>query len=201
MGHGLPAHPNVLLQVRRRHSSDQSDPSSSSPRQNSGTGRLSWRSWSASPHGGSAATKLASYIAGYTVANDVSARDWQRRASQWLLGKTFEHTTPIGPWLVTPDEVDPSDGLAITCSVDGVEKQRSSTSDLLFGPEFLVAYVSQVITLQPGDVILTGTPAGVGAAREPVERLQPGQTVTTEIAGLGRLSNLCVSSRTVATSH
>jgi len=133
------------------------------------------------------------FIAGYTIANDISARDWQRRSSQWLLGKTFEHTTPVGPWLVTPDELDLSGGLTITCHVDGVEKQRSSTSDLLFGPAFLVSYLSQVLTLQPGDLILTGTPSGVGAARQPVEQLRPGQVVTTEISGLGRLHNLCVA--------
>ena len=133
------------------------------------------------------------FIAGYTVANDISARDWQRRSSQWLLGKTFERTTPVGPWLVASDEIDLSAGLTITCHVDGVEKQHSSTADLLFGPAYLVAYLSQVVTLQPGDVILTGTPAGVGAAREPQERLTPGQVVTTEISGLGRLHNVCVA--------
>jgi len=133
------------------------------------------------------------FIAGYTIANDISARDWQRRTSQWLLGKTFERTTPVGPWLVTSDELNLSAGLTITCHVDGVEKQRSSTADLLFGPAYLVAYLSQVLTLQPGDVILTGTPAGVGAAREPQEQLTPGQVVTTEISGLGRLRNLCVA--------
>ena len=133
------------------------------------------------------------FIAGYTVANDISARDWQRRSSQWLLGKTFERTTPVGPYLVTPDELDLSAGLTVTCHVDGVEKQRSCTSDLLFGPAYLIAYLSRVVTLQPGDVILTGTPGGVGAARQPVEQLRPGQVVTTEIAGLGRLHNVCVA--------
>jgi len=133
------------------------------------------------------------HIAGYSVANDISARDWQRRSSQWLLGKTFEDTTPIGPWLVSPEEVAHlSDGLTVTCTVDGVEKQRSSTADLLFDPAFLVSYLSHVLTLAPGDVVLTGTPGGVGAARQPVERLRPGQTVVTEIAGIGRLENVCV---------
>ncbi|GAA1706703.1 fumarylacetoacetate hydrolase family protein [Kribbella yunnanensis] len=131
-------------------------------------------------------------IAGYTVANDISARDWQRRSSQWLLGKTFEKTTPVGPWLVTPDEVDPEDGLDVRCLVDGVEKQAASTADLLFRPAFLVSYLSQVLTLEPGDVVLTGTPGGVGAARTPAERLTPGQTVRTEIDGLGCLVNTCI---------
>jgi acylpyruvate hydrolase len=134
----------------------------------------------------------ADHIAGYTVANDVSARDWQRRSTQWLLGKTFEGTTPIGPWLVTPDEVDLEAGLEITCRVDGIEKQRANTTDLVFTPAFLVAYLSQVFTLEPGDVVLTGTPGGVGAAREPAERLQPGQTLVTTIEGIGELHNDCI---------
>jgi acylpyruvate hydrolase len=134
------------------------------------------------------------HVGGYTVANDISARDWQRRSSQWLLGKTFARTTPIGPWLVTPDEVDPAAGLDITCSVDGVEKQRASSSDLVFGPAFLVAYLSTVLTLEPGDVVLTGTPGGVGVARQPAERLRVGQVVHTAVAGVGELTNRCVAS-------
>jgi acylpyruvate hydrolase len=141
------------------------------------------------------------YIAGYTIANDVSARDWQRRSSQWLLGKTFERTTPVGPWLVTPDELDdPSAGLAITCSVDGAQKQNTTTADLLFDAAFLVSYLSSVVTLRPGDLVLTGTPGGVGAARQPAERLHPGQKVVTEIAGLGRLENLCIASGSISPS-
>ena len=131
-------------------------------------------------------------LAGYTVANDISARDWQRRATQWLLGKTFEGTTPVGPWLVDATEVEPQLGLTITCAVDGVEKQRASTADLVFPPHRLVAYLSQVMTLQPGDLVLTGTPGGVGMAREPKERLVPGSVVVTEVAGVGRLVNTCV---------
>lgn len=133
-------------------------------------------------------------IAGYTVANDVSARDWQRRASQWLLGKTFAGTTPLGPWLVPASEFDPHDAHDITCEVDGIERQRSTTNDLLFSPEDLVAYVSQVVPLEPGDVILTGTPGGVGMAMEPPVYLQPGQELMTAIEGLGQCRNRCVAS-------
>ena len=139
-------------------------------------------------------------IAGWTVANDVSARDWQRRASQWLLGKTFDSTTPLGPWLVPASQVDPADGLVIRCLVDGVEKQRASTSDLVFDAVWLVSYLSQVMTLRPGDVVLTGTPGGVGTARTPVERLVPGQVLRTEIEGIGALRNRCVAPQTTPTS-
>jgi acylpyruvate hydrolase len=134
----------------------------------------------------------ARFIAGYTVANDVSARDWQRRGTQWLLGKTFERTTPIGPWLVSAHDVDPGDDLTVTCSVNDVEKQSASTKDLVFPPDVLVSYLSTVLTLNPGDVILTGTPGGVGAARTPAERLRPGDVVATTISGVGELHNACV---------
>lgn len=132
-------------------------------------------------------------IAGYTVANDVSARDWQRRATQWLLGKTFNDTTPLGPWLVSSADFDPHDPHVISCHVDGVERQHSTTNDLLFSPADLVAYVSQVLPLEPGDVILTGTPGGVGMAMNPPAYLQSGQTVVTAIEGLGHCRNRCVA--------
>jgi acylpyruvate hydrolase len=131
-------------------------------------------------------------IAGYTVANDISARDWQRRGTQWLLGKTFERTTPIGPWLVSAEDVDPAAGLEVTCSVNGVQKQSASTRDLVFAADVLVSYVSTVLTLHPGDVVLTGTPGGVGAARTPAERLEPGDVVTTSVSGVGEMRNACV---------
>jgi acylpyruvate hydrolase len=135
-------------------------------------------------------------IAGYTVANDVSARDWQKHSSQWLLGKNFPRTTPVGPWVVTTDEVDPSRGLIVTCSVDGVEKQRSSTSDLVFDAPAILSYLSHAMQLDPGDVVLTGTPAGVGAARSPQQWLADGKTVTTQIEGIGRLTNVCYATPT-----
>jgi acylpyruvate hydrolase len=131
------------------------------------------------------------YIAGYTVANDVSVRDWQKRTSQYLQGKTFEKTTPVGPWMTTADRVDPV-GLQITCTVDDEVVQDVSTSEMVFAPDSLVSYASQIITLMPGDLIITGTGAGVGAARKPPRFLEPGRRLKTTIAGLGTLENLCV---------
>ncbi|RDI64081.1 fumarylacetoacetate hydrolase family protein [Nocardia pseudobrasiliensis] len=128
-------------------------------------------------------------IAGYTVANDFSMRAWQRRTSQWLQGKAFEASTPLGPELVTPDEADPADGLRIICRVNGVEEQSGSTDDLVFDPATLLAYISEFTTLRPGDVVLTGTPGGVGAAATPPRHLRPGDVVETEIEGIGLLRN------------
>jgi acylpyruvate hydrolase len=134
----------------------------------------------------------AAAIAGYTVINDVSVRDYQSHTNQFLAGKIFEHTTPVGPALVTPDEL-PGGGadLAVRCEVDGQVMQDSRTSDLLFGPAEIIAYVSQIITLEPGDLIATGTPAGVGAARTPPVWLRPGQVVRTLVEGLGECLNPC----------
>jgi acylpyruvate hydrolase len=131
-------------------------------------------------------------IAGFTVFNDVSARDWQSRTTQYLQGKTFEHTTPVGPALVTSDELDGALGLRITCEVDGRLMQDATTAELIFAPAEIVSYVSQVITLEPGDLIATGTPAGVGDGRDPKVYLQPGQVVRTAIEGVGELINRCV---------
>ncbi|MBA2316779.1 MAG: fumarylacetoacetate hydrolase family protein [Euzebyales bacterium] len=137
-------------------------------------------------------------IAGYTVANDVSMRDWQLRTDEWLQGKTFEASTPVGPALVTPDELDGDPGapdLEISCDVDGEVLQRARTGDLLFNPGDIVAYVSTLVTLEPGDLILTGTPGGVGAGRDPKVFLRPGQTVRTTVEGLGELVNRCEEER------
>jgi acylpyruvate hydrolase len=134
-------------------------------------------------------------IAGYTVINDVSMRDWQRRTLQWLQGKMFEHSTPAGPYLVTPDEVGHAADLEVRCEVDGAVMQQSRTSDLLFSPAEIVAYASQAITLKPGDLIATGTPGGVGNARKPPVYLQPGQVLRTWIEGLGECVNLCVAEK------
>lgn len=140
------------------------------------------------------ASEAVRAIAGYTVANDVTLRDWQQRTNQWLQGKTFEATTPVGPALVTTDEIDGDPGapdLEIRCTVDGVEMQRARTGDLLFAPAEIVAYLSTMITLEPGDLILTGTPGGVGAGRDPKVFLEDGQTVRTAVEGLGELVNPC----------
>jgi acylpyruvate hydrolase len=140
--------------------------------------------------------EAAAGIAGYTVINDVSMRDWQRRTLQWLQGKAFEHSTPAGPYLVTPDEVGNAADLEVRCEVDGAVMQRSRTSDLLFSPAEIVAYASQVITLKPGDLIATGTCGGVGDARKPPVYLQPGNVLRTWIEGLGECVNPCVAEKT-----
>jgi acylpyruvate hydrolase len=131
-------------------------------------------------------------IAGYTVLNDVTSRDWQYRTTQWDQGKTFEATTPIGPWLVTADDPAVRDGgLDLSCTVDGDTVQKADTGDLVFSPTDLVAYVSQIITLAPGDVIATGTPGGVGHARKPARYLGDGSVVVTRIEGIGECRNVC----------
>lgn len=135
-------------------------------------------------------------IAGYTVVNDVSMRDWQSRTLQWLQGKMFERTTPAGPYLVTADEVGSAPDLEVRCEVDRVVMQQSRTSDLLFGAAEIVAYASQAVTLRPGDLIATGTPGGVGNARKPPVYLQPGNVLRTWIEGLGECVNQCVAEKT-----
>ncbi|MDI9896888.1 fumarylacetoacetate hydrolase family protein [Rhodococcus sp. IEGM 1381] len=128
-------------------------------------------------------------IAGYTVANDISARDWQSRTPQWLQGKAFDATTPLGPVLVTPDEFDPAAGAKITCSVNGVVHQNGSTDDLVFDTADLLAYISEFTVLRPGDVVLTGTPSGVGAAAAPPHFLKVGDIIETVVDGIGTLRN------------
>ncbi len=130
-------------------------------------------------------------IAGFAVLNDVTARDWQYRTMQWLQGKTFESTTPFGPELVTPDEAGV--GLDLSCAIDGEQVQGANTADLVFGPAATIAYVSTVLTLNPGDVLALGTPGGVGHARKPPRYLTPGQVLTTAVAGLGECRNTCVA--------
>ncbi|WP_336205533.1 fumarylacetoacetate hydrolase family protein [Nonomuraea sp. LPB2021202275-12-8] len=127
-------------------------------------------------------------IAGYSVINDVTARDYQYRTLQWLQGKTFERTTPFGPYLVTPDELTGGE-LTMQCELDGEVVQQADTADLVFPPAELIAYLSQILTLRPGDVIATGTPGGVGHARKPPRYLTDGGKLVTRIAGLGELVN------------
>jgi acylpyruvate hydrolase len=131
-------------------------------------------------------------IAGYTICNDVSMRDWQYRTLQWLQGKTWERSTPLGPFLVTPDEVDDARDLRVCCDVDGRVMQDARTRDLLFQPTEIVEYLSTIVTLRPGDVVSTGTPGGVGEARDPKISLRPGQVVRCAIDGLGEQSNRCI---------
>jgi acylpyruvate hydrolase len=138
--------------------------------------------------------EAAAAIGGFTVGNDISARDLQGRTSRWLQGKTCEATSPVGPSMTTTDETGVEPDLAIRCAVDGVVRQDSRTSDLLFKPVEVVAYISQIITLEPGDLIFTGTPGGVGQALVPPVFLHEGQTVTSTIEGIGELVNPCKAS-------
>ncbi|HZD73068.1 MAG TPA: fumarylacetoacetate hydrolase family protein [Actinomycetota bacterium] len=137
--------------------------------------------------------EAAAAIAGYTVINDVSVRDYQSHTGQFLAGKVFERTTPVGPALVTLDEL-PGGGadLRVRCEVDGQVMQDARTSDLLFSPTEIIAYISEIITLEPGDLIATGTPAGVGAGRTPPVWLRPGQVVRTVVEGVGECVNQCL---------
>ena len=134
------------------------------------------------------------YVAGYTVGNDVSARDWQkgRPGGQWLLGKTPDTFAPTGPYLVTADEVDPSN-LKIGLKLNGEVMQASSTRELIFSVEELIAHVSLLVTLQPGDLIFTGTPPGVGAARQPPVYIKAGDRMEVEIEDVGVLGNPVVA--------
>lgn len=129
-------------------------------------------------------------VGGYSIANDVTMRDYQYKTHQWLQGKTWDSSTPLGPWLVTEDEIaDKVDSLPITLTLNGEVMQSSDTSRLLFDIPTLVSTVSEFTTLLPGDVILTGTPGGVGYRRDPQVFLTPGDRVVVSIDGLGELSS------------
>jgi 2-keto-4-pentenoate hydratase/2-oxohepta-3-ene-1,7-dioic acid hydratase in catechol pathway len=130
-------------------------------------------------------------IAGYLVVNDVSVRDWQLRIPTWTMGKSFDTHGPIGPWLTTADEIDAS-GLRLRTWVNGELRQDSSTKHLIFDCAWLVEHLSTAFTLEPGDVIATGTPGGVGIAMKPPRLLQSGDVVRVEIDGLGALENRVV---------
>ncbi len=131
------------------------------------------------------------YVAGYTVGHDVSARDWQlnKPGKQWLAGKTFDTFAPIGPWLVTRDEIPDPHSLRIQLRLNGQTMQDSSTAQLIFRIDEVITYLSQVCTIEPGDLIFTGTPPGVGMARTPPVFLKPGDVAEVEIEGLGVLRN------------
>ncbi|HZG84561.1 fumarylacetoacetate hydrolase family protein [Paenibacillus sp.] len=129
------------------------------------------------------------YVAGYTIVNDVTYRDIQRRTLQWLQGKTVEGSAPMGPWLVTSDELKDPAGLDVVLTVNGEERQRSNTANLVFSVPYLVEFLSGLMTLEPGDIVLTGTPGGVGVARDPQVFLKDGDVVRIEIDGIGALEN------------
>lgn len=135
------------------------------------------------------------HVAGYVVGNDVSARDWQkgRPGGQWLLGKTPDTFAPIGPWMVTADEVGDPHDLRIQLRLNGQTLQDSRTKELIFGVDHLVSHISQLVTLHPGDLIFTGTPPGVGAARKPPVFLKSGDVMEVEIEHLGILRNPVVA--------
>jgi len=135
------------------------------------------------------------HVAGYTCGNDVSARDYQlkKAGGQWMIGKTFDTFAPIGPAIVTTDEIPDPQTLGIRTVVNGETLQNSSTAQLIFNVPTLVEYISHVITLEPGDLIFTGTPPGVGFARKPPRFLMPGDWVEIQIDGIGNLRNPCVA--------
>jgi 2-keto-4-pentenoate hydratase/2-oxohepta-3-ene-1,7-dioic acid hydratase in catechol pathway len=137
--------------------------------------------------------QVVEHIAGYTVLNDVTARDAQREHLQWFLGKNVHRSSPVGPWVTTADEIAFPPDLRLTLSVNGVEKQRARTTELIFGVAEVVSIVSRYVELQPGDLFATGTPAGVGFTRTPPEFLSAGDLMVAEIEGIGRLQNRVVS--------
>ncbi|HUY05679.1 MAG TPA: fumarylacetoacetate hydrolase family protein [Acidimicrobiales bacterium] len=132
-------------------------------------------------------------IGGLCTLNDITMRDWQRRTLQWLQGKTFEKTTPVGPYLVTPDEVDYGLDLEVRCEIDDRVMQIDRTRELVFNPIDIVSYISEITTLMPGDIIATGTTGGVGDAQVPPHYLAPGTKVRTVVEGLGECLNVCVA--------
>jgi 2-keto-4-pentenoate hydratase/2-oxohepta-3-ene-1,7-dioic acid hydratase in catechol pathway len=134
-----------------------------------------------------------SHVFGYCVGNDVTERAWQHRTPQWSLGKSFDTHAPIGPWITTSDEVGDPHALALRCFVNGQKRQDSNTRNLVFNVWDQIAHLSQAMTLEPGDLIFTGTPGGVGAAMDPRQFLKPGDVVRCEIDGLGAIEGKMVA--------
>ena len=129
------------------------------------------------------------HVAGYTLLNDLSARDLQFATPQWMSGKVFDGSAPCGPALVTPDEAGAPDAIEITLTLNGEQMQGASTDDLIFSIPQLLSHLSGLMTLEPGDIVSTGTPAGVGSGRDPRVWLKPGDEVVIESPTLGRLEN------------
>lgn len=138
-------------------------------------------------------SRAMDHVAGYMVLNDVSARDFQFRTAQWLQGKTFDTFAPCGPWLVTADEVGDPHALGIRLRLNGQMMQDSSTRELIFGVPQLIAYISQIVTFAPGDIISTGTPPGVGISRKPPVLLKPGDVMEVEVDKVGTIRNQVVA--------
>jgi len=136
------------------------------------------------------AAEALDYVFGYTVINDVSARDLQTAyGGQFFKGKSLDGSCPMGPWIVTADEIPDPHALTLSCRVNGVTKQESTTADMIFNIPTAIEFLSRGMTLEPGDVIATGTPSGVGFARTPPEFLKPGDVVECEVEGIGVIRN------------
>jgi 2-keto-4-pentenoate hydratase/2-oxohepta-3-ene-1,7-dioic acid hydratase in catechol pathway len=133
------------------------------------------------------------HVFGYTIVNDVSARDFQLQTSQWLMGKTFDTFAPMGPWIVTADEIEDPHNLDIKMTIGGTVLQSSNTRELIFRIPQLIEFLSSVVTLEPGDVISTGTPSGVGFGHKPPRWLRAGDECVVSIQGIGELRNPCVA--------
>jgi 2-keto-4-pentenoate hydratase/2-oxohepta-3-ene-1,7-dioic acid hydratase in catechol pathway len=142
------------------------------------------------------AANALEYVAGYSVFNDGSLRDYQRKSTQWTIGKNFDATGGFGPWLVTPDELPPgADGLRIQSRLNGQIMQDANTKSFLWGVVETLVLITECMTLEPGDVVITGTPAGVGYARKPPVFMKHGDTIEVEIEGVGLLSNPIVDEK------
>jgi 2-keto-4-pentenoate hydratase/2-oxohepta-3-ene-1,7-dioic acid hydratase in catechol pathway len=135
------------------------------------------------------AASAMDHVFGYTILNDVSARDYQLATTQWLMGKTFDTFAPMGPWIVTRDEISDPHELDISLEIAGETLQHSNTRELIFKIPALIEHLSTVVTLEPGDVVATGTPPGVGYVRNPPRYLRPGDEVVIRIQGIGELRN------------
>jgi len=187
MGRELPSHPTLFAKFADTLTGPFDDVSAPE-----GEGCLDWEGELAAVVGRTAyrvsEAEASECIAGYVIANDISMRDWQHRTNQWLQGKAWVGTTPLGPELVTADEFDASTAW-LTTTVNGEVMQKHAIADLLFKPEQLIAYISTFTPLRPGDVVLTGTPGGVGAARSPRLSLKPGDEVSVAVDGLGETRN------------
>ena len=192
----LPAYPNVFTKAPTALTGPYAD----IPYDPAVTERLDWEVELAVIIGRAgrhiAPERALEHVFGYTVINDVTARDIQNKAGvQWFQGKSLDASSPMGPWIVTADEIaDPRD-LRLSLRVNGVTKQEASTAKMLFDVPAIIATLTRVLTLEPGDVIATGTPSGVGFARTPPEFLRPGDVMETEIAGIGTLRNRIAQER------